>query len=260
MMHLAIEDPCRTAYEAFAPVYDSFTAHHDYELWVGGLLALAYEHGLTGPRALDAGCGTGKSFLPLIARGYEVTACDQSPAMLALANSKVAGDVTLYCRDLRRLESLGEFDLITCLDDVANHLTEPGELEAALAGLAHNLRPGGVLLFDANTVATYRTFFRETDVIEQPGLVLVWRGLAAEDFKAGDRACGSLDSFSETQDGWTRSTSRHEQRHHPQATVERCVERAGLRCLGVYGQDPEANFEAELDELRHSKAVYVVTR
>ena len=125
------------AYDTLAPFYDRFTAHHDYDLWTGGLLQLAYRHGLSGRRALDAGCGTGKSFLPLLERGFEVTACDQSAAMLEVAASKAGGHrVTLHCRDLRALDPIGEFDLITCLDDVANYLTEPEELTAALAGLA----------------------------------------------------------------------------------------------------------------------------
>jgi SAM-dependent methyltransferase len=248
------------AYDAFAPFYDRFTAHHDYELWTGGLLRLAYRHGLTGKRLLDAGCGTGKSFLPLLERGFEVTACDQSPAMLEVAASKAADAVELHCRDLRELGPLGEFDLITCLDDVVNYVTEPDELGAALSGLARNLRPGGLLLFDANTLATYRTFFRETVVVEEPGLVMVWRGLAGEDFPAGGLACATLDAFSEGDAGWYRATSHHEQRHHPRQSVDRCVGGAALRCLGVYGQDPAVNFDGELDELRHSKAVYVLTR
>jgi SAM-dependent methyltransferase len=260
MTELATEDPAVLAYDALAPVYDSFTAHHDYELWVGRLLELASDHGLAGVRALDAGCGTGKSFLPLLERGFNVTACDQSPAMLALAVSKVGTRVRIHCRDLRRLEVVGEFDLITCLDDVANHLMDAGELAAALAGLAANLRPGGVLLFDVNTVATYRTFFRETTVIEEPGLVLVWRGLVGEGFEPGDRGCGQLDSFTETDGGWARTSSLHEQRHHGRALVESCLRRAGLRCVGVYGQDPHVHLEPGVDELRHSKAIYVATR
>ena len=76
------------AYDTLAPFYDRFTAHHDYDLWTRGLLRLAYGHGLTGKRVLDAGCGTGKSFLPLLERGFDVTACDQSSAMLEVAASK----------------------------------------------------------------------------------------------------------------------------------------------------------------------------
>ena len=249
------------AYDALAPFYDRFTAHHDYDLWTEGLLQLAYRHDLSGTRALDAGCGTGKSFLPLLERGFQVTACDASNAMLDVAASKAGPhSVTLHCRDLRAMDSIGEFDLITCLDDVANYLTTSDELTAALAGLGANLRPGGVLLFDANTLATYRGFFAETAALEEERLLMVWRGLADEAFGPGDLARAVLDIFWESGDGWSRTTSRHEQRHHPRNTVEGCIEHAALRCLAVYGQDPAVNFEAGVDELRHSKAIYLLTR
>jgi SAM-dependent methyltransferase len=247
------------AYDALAPFYDHFTAHHDYELWIGGLLALARTQGLTGNRVLDAGCGTGKSFLPLLERGFDVTACDQCPAMLDIAASKVEGRVTFHCHDLRDLDPIGEFDLITCLDDVANYLTEPDDLTAALTGLAQNLRPDGLLLFDANTVASYRDFFRATVVVEDEGLVMVWRGLADDQFGAGGLARAALDIFSESRGCWSRTTSNHEQRHHPRETIERCIENAGLRCVAVHGQDAAVNFEPKVDELRHTKAIYLVT-
>jgi SAM-dependent methyltransferase len=260
MTLVAERTPAVEAYDAMAPFYDRFTAHHDYELWVGGLLRLAYGHGLAGARALDAGCGTGKSFMPLLARGFEVTACDQSPAMLEVAAAKAGPGVALRCADLRRLDSLGEFDLITCLDDVANYLTEPRELTSALRGLARSLRPGGVLVFDANTLATYRSFFRETFALEAPGLVMLWRGHAGEDFAPNGLARASLDVFSEREDGWARASCDHEQRHHSEDAVRGCIAAAGLRCLAIYGQDPAVNFDAALDELRHSKAIYLVTR
>jgi SAM-dependent methyltransferase len=248
------------AYEAIAPYYDRFTAHHDYELWTGALMRLARRHGLAGHRVLDAGCGTGKSFEPLLERGFDVTACDHSQAMLEVAADRARGRASLHCRDLRRLGLLGEFDLITCLDDVLNYLMEPGEVHDALAALAANLAPGGVLLFDANTIATYRGFFSETAVLEEPGLVMVWRGLAGEDFRPGGLARAVVDVFEESACGWSRTTSRHEQRHHPTATVLRCARHAGLRCAGVYGQDPAVNLDSELDELRHTKAIYVLRR
>jgi SAM-dependent methyltransferase len=248
------------AYDVMAPFYDRFTAHHDYELWVGGLLRLAYGHGLAGTRALDAGCGTGKSFLPLLTRGFEVTACDQSPAMLEVAAAKAGAGVALRCADLRELGTLGQFDLITCLDDVANYLTERDDLTSALRGLARNLRPGGVLVFDANTVATYRSFFAETIVIEEPGVVMLWRGHADDGFEPSGWARASLDVFSESDGCWARATSDHEQRHHSLDTVRSSIADAGLRCLAVYGQDPAENFDAVLEELGHSKAIYIVTR
>ena len=86
-----LEDPALAAYEALAPFYDEFTAGYDYDRWLDGLEALALEHGLRGRSLLDVACGTGKSFMPMLARGYEVTACDLSPAMVELAREGARG-------------------------------------------------------------------------------------------------------------------------------------------------------------------------
>ena len=58
--------------------------------------------------------------------------------------------------DMRRLPVLGEFDLITCIDDAINHLLGPDEVADAFEGLRANLAPGGLLVFDVNTLAAYR--------------------------------------------------------------------------------------------------------
>jgi SAM-dependent methyltransferase len=247
------------AYDTLAPCYDLFTAHHDYELWVSGLLGLPEASGFTGKRALDAGCGTGKSLIPLLERGFSVVGCDLSVGMLELAEAKVDAAVELLQLDLRELPAIGEFDLITCLDDVFNYLTTPNDLTRALAGFARNLRPGGLVIFDANTVATYRGFFGETSVVEDNDTLLAWRGFAAPSFAEAELASGQIDIFTLRDGCWTHSISRHEQRHHPQATIRRAIRSAGLRCLAVYGQDPAVRFEGQVDELRHSKSIFLVT-
>src|SRR4051794_30120812 len=71
-----------SAYDAFAPFYDAFTAASDYERWTEEVLALAARHGLAGSTLLDLACGTGNSFVSFLSRGFEVTACDVSQAML----------------------------------------------------------------------------------------------------------------------------------------------------------------------------------
>jgi predicted TPR repeat methyltransferase len=173
------------AYEAIAPVYDDFTAHHDYELWLGNLLPELRRHGLRGRRLLDVGCGTGKSFLPMLERGWEVTACDISPSMLELARAKSGGAVRLSVADMRELPAFGEFDLVWALDDAVNYLLSRGELEKALSGMRANLAPGGLLMFDLNTLRSYRSFFAETELVERGGRKLVWRGQASTDAEPG---------------------------------------------------------------------------
>jgi len=115
---------------------------------------------------LDVGCGTGKSFLPMLPRGWEVTGCDISPAMLALAEEKAHCGVELVVSDMRELPSFGEFDLVWALDDAINYLPSVEELESALRGMRDNLAETGLLLFDVNELLVYRTVFAETEEIE----------------------------------------------------------------------------------------------
>src|SRR3954451_16608745 len=150
MTALANGEHALTAYEALASHYDAFTAHHDYEAWTRDLEALAGRHGLAGRTLLDVACGTGKSFLPYLERGYAVVGCDASPAMLARAADKTGGRVPLHVADMRALPELGSFALVTLLDDAVNYLHDAEQLTATFAGVARNLATDGIVLFDAN--------------------------------------------------------------------------------------------------------------
>lgn len=237
------------AYDAAAPVYDAFTAHHDYDGWTAVVEALARSHGLSGRRLLDVGCGTGKSFLPFLARGYEVVACDVSAAMLARARAKAGGRATLVRADVRRLPRLGRFDLVLALDDVLNYVAA-GELPLAFASVAANLDRGGLLVFDVNTELTYRTFFascRSDGSIE-------WRGhVDPARFRAGDPAEATLEAVA----GGRRIVSRHRQHHHPPAVVVAALRAAGLRCVAVRGQGLDGGLADGVDESVHTKALLV---
>lgn len=254
-------DHALVAYEALAAHYDAFTAHHDYEAWTRDLEALGRRHGLTGRTLLDVACGTGKSFLPYLHRGYAVVGCDASPAMLARAADKTGGRVPLHVADMRTLPVLGTFSLVTLLDDAVNYVHDAGELAATFAGVARNLAPGGVALFDANTQLMYGTFFAATEVVERDGAVMVWRGECPEAAPAGVLAAAQLDVFAPDADGrWQRRPSRHLQRHHSEAVIRGALAAAGLECVAVYGQTPEASFEPGLDEARHPKAIFIARR
>lgn len=252
------------AYEAIAPVYDDFTAHHDYEVWLGNLLPRLRGHGLPAKgRLLDVGCGTGKSFLPMLERGWEVTACDISPSMLELARAKAGSAAQLFVADMRRLPAFGEFDLVWALDDAVNYLLSGEELEQALSGMRANLATDGLLMFDVNTLRAYRTFFATTEVVETGTERLVWRGQATADVPPGS-ICESRFEV-EAGDGGAGPKPEveahvHRQRHFPEAEVLATVESAGLECLDVFGHGLDAVLKQPLDELAHTKAVYMARR
>jgi SAM-dependent methyltransferase len=246
------------AYQAIAPVYDEFTAHHDYELWLGNLLPKAEAQGLTGHRLLDVGCGTGKSFIPMLERGWEVTACDISAAMVELARAKVGDRAKLSVADMRELPVFGEFDLVLCLDDAVNYLGDVEELERALAGMRRNLAPTGLLMFDVNTLQTYRTFFTEEVEVERDGMRLLWHGHSTPE--AEPRSISEASFEVEPLGEETAPPVEphvHRQRHFPEEDVIGALERVGLEPLDVFGHGPDAVPHQPLDESDHSKAVYI---
>lgn len=248
------------AYEAMAPVYDDFTAHHDYELWLGNLLPIARRHGLSGRRLLDVGCGTGKSFLPMLTRGWDVTACDISPSMLEHARAKAGNAARLSVADMRELPVYGEFDLVWALDDAVNYLLSGEELESALRGMRANLAPGGLLMFDVNTLQAYRTFFAEVQRVERNGRRLVWRGQSSADVAAGSTSEARLEVESDGTGSGEVETHVHRQRHFPEAEVKESLAAAGLECLDAFGHGFDAVPKQPVEELVHSKVVYFARR
>jgi SAM-dependent methyltransferase len=242
-------DWAQRTYEAMAPVYDDFTGHYESEAWIADLVKVLERNGLTGKRLLDVGCGTGTSFLPMLAQGWEVTGCDISPAMLEHAREKAGDAVQLALADMLDLPEFGEFDLVWALDDAINYLLSPGELEQALAGMRANLAPTGLLLFDVNELQAYRTFFAEKTVVERGGRRLVWRGLSSADVPPGS----ICESQMEVGPG---EVLTHRQRHFPEAEVRAALAGAGLQCLAVYGHGLDGIPTQPLAPT-HTKAIYI---
>ena len=251
-------DWAQRTYEAMAPVYDDFTGHYESEAWIADLIEVLEGHGLTGKRLLDVGCGTGTSFLPMLAQGWEVTGCDISPAMLERAREKAGDAVRLAVADMLELPEFGEFDLVWALDDAVNYLLSPEELKQALVGMRANLAPTGLLLFDVNELLVYG-FYAEGVEVERDGRRFVFQGNAM-----GEVEPGSICEFScfETRPGGEgqvdrRNVSIHRQRHFTEAEILAAIDRAGLTCLSVYGHGTDGIPCQPLDGSVHTKAIYV---
>jgi SAM-dependent methyltransferase len=254
--------PALDAYEAFAPTYDLFTAAHEYELWLSRLEALAQEHGLAGRRVLDVGCGTGKSAEPLVSRGYEITACDLSPSMVAVARRRLGPDADVFVADMRDLpDHLGGFDLVTCLDDALNYLPSPEDLVAAFSSVRRVLAPEGLYVFDVNTLLAYQQGYAHDSISELDGAVFCWRAEQEAADEPDRHFSARLDAFVMRADGeWSRSTSRHEQRHFSDEVVRACLAEAGLHCVDVIGQAMGVRLSQPADETLHHKRLYIARR
>ena len=249
--------PALEAYQALAPFYDQFTAAYEYEAWLEALEALGRDHGLRGRRVLDLGCGTGKSFLPLLGRGYEVTACDLSPSMVELARAKAGDRARLFVADIRSLPPARPLDLVTVLDDGINYLLSDLDLERAFKGVARVLDAAGVLLFDLNSLACYRGSFATDFVVEAEGTVFRWFGSGSDPVRPGSTCVARIEIDVPGSGPSERGSSRHVQRHHPADRIKAALGEAGLELCAVRGQLPGGRLVPDPDEWCHTKVVYL---
>jgi len=257
----ADSQPVRVAYDTLAPAYDAFTAGlRDDDAWLTELELVAQSHGFDGRRVLDLACGTGKSFIPLLDRGYAVTACDISPEMVRRALSK-APDAAVLVADIRSLPALGQFDLITCLEDAVNCLLHADDMRSLLRGIARSLAPKGVAVWDLNTLALIRSCFSCDWVADRGEWFFAWHGTGPRDLGPGSVAEARIDTFRRRGATWLRATSRHRQRHWPIAEIKRLAGEAGLEVVEVLSQARGSmELVSEVDEIEHHKVLVVASR
>jgi SAM-dependent methyltransferase len=261
-MAIGLASPALDAYEAIASSYDTFTAGYEHDLWLRRIIEIARRHGLQGMRVLDAGTGTGKSAEPLVRSGYTVTAFDVSPSMAAIATRRLGPDADVLVADMRHLpRSLGPFDLVICLDDAINYLTDAEDLQATFDSVQRVLDARGLYVFDVNTLHGYASAFDQDFVADMGDTVFCWHAAEGTEGPArpGAAHVAQLDVFeAQGDDTWSRRTSQHRQRHFSDDQIQAALEDAGLRCLEVLGQAPGIRLNSTPDEMRDTKRVYVV--
>jgi SAM-dependent methyltransferase len=251
--------PARGAYDRMASIYDDFNAGNNYEVWLGEvLLPELIDHGLMFGRALDIGCGTGRAFEPLLARGWEVFGVEPSAEMRRVARKKYprcdGNRVHLAEWDARGLQvwTTEGFDLVLLLNDVVNYLTEDGDLERCFSGVKKNLAPGGLVCFDANTLALF-----EADWTAGGNGPMTERGWARSGLTT-DAVSGGI--FEAELGGNDLEAHVHRERHWTRDQVIDALEASGLCCLAVKGQREDGRrviLEEPADESAHCKTIYV---
>lgn len=106
--------------------------------------ALAQE---CGGLTLDVMCGWGRILAPLAAQGVKVHGVDQSPAMLARCEEKVAG-ATLFRQDATQMNLPFRYNSAFVAGDAFGLVTDPAAAAALLEGIRAHLVPPGRVLID----------------------------------------------------------------------------------------------------------------
>ena len=108
-----------------------------------GEVELISTHIPDGARVLEMGCGVGRVTKQLLAKGYNATAVDNSPEMLAY----VPRAATTICSNIEDLDLEESFDSVLLASNLINIADD--ELRAAqLKACRRHLKAGGKLIFE----------------------------------------------------------------------------------------------------------------
>lgn len=225
------------SYGVFSEFYDALTANVSYDTVSQVLSSLLTRYGKSKGLLLDLACGTGSVSVRLAKKGYEVIGVDLSPEMLSEAQNKAysAGQNILFlCQDMTALDLYGTVDAAVCTLDGLCHLPDEESVQAALRKVSLFMNPGGVFLFDVNSVYKHRAVLgNNTFVYDTDDVYCVWQNTLLSD---GVTVQMDLDFFEPVSDegDYVRQSERFTERAYPRETLEAMLKKAGYTVLDVF--------------------------
>ena len=201
-----------SAYDALAASYDDLTVDVQYEKRADFIEKLFRRSRIPVHTVLDLACGTGAMTWLLTGRGYELIAVDGSEDMLAAAMGKsgtVEGVVPIFLH-----QSMPKLDLYRTFQ----------RLRLFIA-------PGGLLVFDINTVEKLAALDGQVFLDETEDTYCVWR----TEYRRG-LCTYYVDLFRQQGDGaWDRELEIHRQRAYTVEELTGWLKAAGFTDIRTCG-------------------------
>lgn len=246
-----------SSYESFARVYDLFMDNIPYEQWCEYLAGLLKEYGITDGLVLELGCGTGNITRLLADKGYDMIGVDNAPDMLEIAMEKKeteGQDILYLLQDMREFELYGTVRAVISICDSMNYITEEEDLLRVFKLVNNYLDPGGVFIFDLNTLYKYREVMGECTIAEnREDGSFIWENYFDEENDINEY---DLTLFiAEGESGLFRKYEEtHYQRGYELETIKALLEKAGLIFVDAYDA-----FTKEPPK-EDSERIYVIAR
>ena len=205
---------------------------------------------------LDLGCGTGTITELLYEKGYDMIGVDSSEEMLQIALDKkfeTGSDILYLCQDMRELDLYSTVGTVVSVCDSLNYLLMDEDVLQTFHLVNNYLFPGGIFIFDFNTIYKYEEVIGDTTIAEnREDCSFIW-----ENFYSCEDHINEYDVtvFERQEDDlYRRFTETHYQRGYTLEEMKTFLEKAGLI------------FVTALDEKTHkaptetSERIYVIAR
>lgn len=222
-------------YQGLSRIYDELMASVDYDQWAEYIISICNRSGKEVSSVLDIACGTGNTSIPLAKQGWRVTGVDISLPMLQQARKKAAEakeDVLFLQQDIKQLDFVREFDLVTCYQDGLNYLLSENELEQAFQGIYNLLSPGGLFIFDLNLVEKYASSASgEISFIDMEEYSLIYE----TGYDAKKRIWEiKVTGFIREEQQYTKFQETHQEMHHHLEDVQKSLVNVGFEVKNVF--------------------------
>ena len=225
------------AYTSFAAVYDTFMDNIAYEEWGKYLKNLLYEYGVREGLVLELGCGTGNMTEILAQSGYDMIGVDNAEEMLEIAiekRMKSGLDILYLQQDMREFELYGTVKAIVSICDSVNYILEEEELEEVFRLVNNYLDPGGVFIFDFNTVYKYREILGDQTIAEnREECSFIWDNYYYEEERINEYEL-SLFIREEDSELYRKYQETHFQKAYDLETMKRLITQSGLEYITAY--------------------------
>lgn len=230
------------SYQIFARVYDEFMENVPYDRWCGQIRSILTDHGISDGLVLDLGCGTGQMTRRLSKAGYDMIGVDRSVEMLEAAFAKEAereeqlGSILYLNQDMRSFELYGTVRAVVSVCDSMNYLIHSNDFLQTLRLVNNYLDPGGLFLFDLNTIHKYRDEIGNTTIAENNERAsFIWENTYEEEHRINEYL---VTFFIEEQDGLYRKYEElHTQRGYEISEVRSLIRQAGMKLLDVFDSE-----------------------
>ncbi len=234
-------------YESFARVYDTFMDEVPYDEWADYLIRELQKHGIREGLVLDLGCGTGQITKRLSQAGYDMIGVDMSADMLQIAQERMGDcDILYLLQDAREFELYGTVRAVISTCDSLNYITERSGLLKVFELVNNYLDPGGLFLFDMNSVHYYEDLCADHTFAEsRDECSFIWENSYDPREKINEY---DLTLFLRTEDGlYERFLETHRERAWSIDEIQELLAQAGLQTEGYVtaysGEEPDSETE-----------------